>query len=55
MNTDTQDFLRNVEVKFISISEFLRLTVGAHMEVKHVQGEKVVPLRAAPEESWSLA
>ena len=48
------DFLAGCEVKETSIAEWLRATVGLHMDVKHVRGEKVVALRAAPEE-WSLA
>lgn len=43
-----------LEVKEASVADWLRATVGMHMEVKHVRGEKVVSLRAAPEE-WSLA
>lgn len=47
--------LRGLEVKEATVSDWLRATVGMHMDVKHVQGELRVPLRAAPEENWSLA
>jgi hypothetical protein len=48
------DFLSACEVKEVPVTEWLKATVGMHMDVKHVRGEKVVALRAAPEE-WSLA
>jgi hypothetical protein len=48
------DFLSACEVKEVPVTEWLKATVGMHMDVKHVRGEKVVALRAAPEE-WSMA
>lgn len=42
-----------LEVKEATVADWLRATVGMHMDVKHVRGEKVVALRAAPEE-WEL-
>ena len=49
------EFLSGLEVKEASIADWLRATVGAHMDVRHVMGEKVVSLRAAPEACWSIA
>ena len=46
--------LRGLEVKEATVSDWLRATVGAHMDVNHVFGEKRVPLRAAPEDHWGL-
>lgn len=45
--------VEGIEVKEATPADWLRATVGMHMEVKHVRGEKVVALRAAPEE-WEL-
>lgn len=49
------DFMAGLEVKEASIADWLRATVGAHMDVRHVMGEKVVALRAAPEAYLELA
>lgn len=48
-----REFVDACEVKEVPITEWLKATVGMHMDVKHVRGEKVVALRAAPEE-WEL-
>lgn len=48
------EFVGACEVTYVSPAEWLRATVGMHMDVKHVQGELRVPLRAAPEENWEL-
>lgn len=48
-----REFIEACDVKEVPITEWLRATVGLHMDVTHVRGEKVVALRAAPE-AWEL-
>ena len=49
------DFLSACEVKEVPITEWLKATVGVHMQVPHVMREKVVTLKALPPQEWSIA
>jgi len=48
-------FLAACEVKEVPIAEWLKATVGMHMQVPHVMREKVVTLKALPPQEWSIA
>ncbi|MGJ7497496.1 hypothetical protein ACSFA8_20810 [Variovorax sp. RT4R15] len=52
---EREAFEAAVEVKEATASDWLMATVGAQNEVPHSRGEKVVQLRAAPSEDWSLS
>lgn len=48
------DFLAACEVKEASPADWLRATVGLHMDVKHVRGELVKQPSGASTEGWAL-
>lgn len=50
-----REFVDACEVKEVPITEWLKATVGMHMDVPHVMREKVVTLKALPPQEWSIA
>lgn len=51
---DVKRFLAACDVKEGTPADWLRATVGAHMDIPHVSGAKVVQLAAMPPEEWAL-
>jgi hypothetical protein len=47
-------FVEGIEVTEATPSDWLDATTGRHKTIPHARREKVVPLKAAPPESWRL-